>query len=237
MIKKIKGIVTKEIDYKDTSKIIEVITRNGIYSIIAKGAKNVKNSNFKGTNFLSYGEFCIYENKSISTLKSVDLINSFKNTLKDIVKISASTYLVKLCIQVYKQNMNYEIFDLLLSALIKIDNEINALGVVNIVEIKLLKYLGLKLNLDNCAICGSKKIVYLSLDYSGYLCSNCTNLKMDMKVLRLFKMYDMIDLNKLDKINVSKDVMMKIDKFIYEYYEKYTGIYLQSKKLFNELMR
>ena len=52
MIKKIKGIVIKEIDYKDTSKIIEVITQNGIYSIIAKGAKNVKNSNFKRTNFL-----------------------------------------------------------------------------------------------------------------------------------------------------------------------------------------
>ena len=237
MIKKIKGIVTKEVDYKDTSKIIEVITQDGIYSIIAKGAKNVKNINFNGTNFLTYGEFCIYEKDSISTLKSVDLINNFKNTLKDIIKISASTYLVNLCMQVYKQNTNSKIFDLLLLALMKIDNGINTLGVVNIVEVQLLKYLGLKLHLDNCTICGSNKITYLSLDYSGYLCSNCTNVKMDTKVLKLIKTYDKIDLNKLDKFNVSKDILLKIDKFIYEYYEKYTGIYLQSKKLFNQLMR
>ena len=54
MIKKIKGIVVKEIAYKDTSKIIEVLTACGIYSIVARGAKKVNSSLFLGTSFLSY---------------------------------------------------------------------------------------------------------------------------------------------------------------------------------------
>lgn len=237
MIKKIKGIVIKEIDYKDTSKIIEVITSSGIYSIIAKGAKNVKSPLFSGTSYLSYSEFCIYEKSSISTLKSVDLISVFKNAMKDIVKISASAYLVNLCVQVYKQNNSSEIYDLLLYGINKIDSGINTLGVVNIIEIKLLKYLGLELHLNGCTICGSKNISYLSLDYSGYLCSSCTNAKMDKKILKLIKMYDVINLSKLENFNVSKDILLQIDKFIDEYYDKYTGLYLQNKKMFNELMR
>ena len=56
MIKKIKGIVIKEIAYKETSKIIEVFTEDeGIISIMAKGAKRIKSPLFSGSSYLSYG--------------------------------------------------------------------------------------------------------------------------------------------------------------------------------------
>ena len=74
MIKKIKGIVIKESNYKETSKIINVYTKDGIYNIVAKGAKRIKSPLFLGTTFLSYGEFCIYEKDSMSILKSGSLV-------------------------------------------------------------------------------------------------------------------------------------------------------------------
>ena len=236
MIKKIKGIVVKEIAYKDTSKIIEVLTTDGIYSIVARGAKKVNSSLFLGTSFLSYSEFCIYERDNISTLKSVSIINSFKNTLKDVVKLGASSYLVNLCIQVYKQNNKTEIYELLLNGITKIDSGINTLGIVNIIEIKLLKYLGLKLNLDECVVCGSKEITSLSLDYSGYLCKNCSKVSTDKKALKLIKLYDKVEINKLDGFNVSNEYLLILDRFIDEYYSKYTGLYLDSKKFFKSVL-
>ncbi len=236
MIKKIKGIVVKEIAYKDTSKIIEVLTNDGLYSIVAKGSKRVSSPLFLGTTFLSYSEFCIYASDKISTLKSVDLINGFKNTLKDIVKLGASSYLVNLCMQVYKQNNSNEIYDLLLLGISKIDSGINPLGIVNIIEIKLLKYLGLKLHLDKCVICGGDEVKSLSLDYSGYLCKNCSKVSTDRKILKLIKLYDTVDLNKLDSFNVSLDILLKLDRFIEEYYSKYTGLYLESKNFFKSML-
>ena len=236
MIKKIKGIVVKEIAYKDTSKIIEVLTNEGLYSIAAKGAKKVSSPLFLGTTFLSYSEFCIYVGDKISTLKSVDLINGFKNTLKDIVKLGASSYLVNLCMQVYKQNSSNEIYDVLLIGISKIDSGLNSLGIVNIIEIKLLKYLGLKLHLDKCVICGGDEVKSLSLDYSGYLCKNCSKVSMDRKILKLIKLYDTVDLNKLDSFNVSLDILLKLDRFIEEYYSKYTGLYLESKNFFKSML-
>ncbi len=236
MIKKIKGIVVKEIAYKDTSKIIEVLTNNGIYSIVARGAKKVNSSLFLGTSFLSYSEFCIYEKEDLSTLKSVSIINSFKNTLKDIVKLGASSYLVNLCMQVYKQNNKTEIYNILLTGITKIDSGINTLGIVNIIEIKLLKYLGLKLNLDECVVCSSKEINSLSLDYSGYLCKNCSKVSTDKKILKLIKLYDKVDISKLDSFNVSNEYLFILNRFIDEYYMKYTGLYLDSKKFFREML-
>ena len=236
MIKKIRGIVVKEIAYKDTSKIIEVLTNDGIYSIIAKGSKKVSSPLFLGTTFLSYSEFCIYESNKLSTLKSVSVINSFKNIMKDIIKLGASSYLVNLCMQVYKQNKTNKIHDLLLLGISKIDSGINVVGIVNIIEIKLLKYLGLKLNLDECVVCGSNNINYLSLDYSGYLCKNCSKISTDRRILKLIKLYDTVDLKKLDSFNVSNEILLVLDRFIDEYYVKYTGLYLDSKSFFKSVL-
>lgn len=236
MIKKITGLVVKEIAYKDTSKIIDILTKDGIYSVIAKGAKKVKSPLFLGTTFLSNSNFVIYEKESLSTLKSVDVVNGYKNIIRDIKRISASTYLVNLCIQVYKQNNNSEIFDLLLLGLEKINNCLDVLAIVNIIEIKLLKYLGLKIHLDSCVVCGGNNITFLSIDYSGYLCNNCSKISMDKKVLKLIKVYDTIDLKKLDSFNVSSDIVGILDRFIDEYYSKYTGLYLHGKKFFKDVL-
>lgn len=236
MIKKVKGIVIREIAYKETSKIIEIFTKDeGIISIMARGAKRIKSPFFSGTSYLSYGEFCIYQKDTISTLKSVDVINSFKNIMKDVVKISASSYLVSLTTQVYKQNLSSDIYNLLVSGLTKINDGINTLGVVNVIELKLLSYLGLYLHLDNCVICGGNDIVNISLDHSGYLCSNCTKNHLNPKVLKLIKIYKMVDINKLSKLDVDDSLLLPINKFLDEYYYKYTGLYLKSKKFFIEM--
>lgn len=231
MIEIVSGIVIKENTYKDSSKIIEVFTKNGIISIIARGAKKIKSPLFAGTTYLSYANFCIYK-RNISILKSVDIINSFKNSLKDINKISASSYLINLSTQVYKQNNNSNIYDILISSLEKIDQNINPLGIINIAETKFLDYLGVSLNLDSCVLCGNNDVCYLSIEHAGYLCSNCSNVTMDKKILKLIRLYYYVDINKIDNLDVNKDILLNLNKFITEYYEKYTGLFLNSKNFF-----
>ena len=44
MIKKIEGIVISEVDYKESSKIINILTKEyGVIGLIARGTKQVKN--------------------------------------------------------------------------------------------------------------------------------------------------------------------------------------------------
>ena len=79
MITKLEGIILNETPYGETSKIINVLTREkGIVGIMCKGAKSMKNSLRALTMPLTYGYFYIYyKEDKLSTLKDVDLINSF----------------------------------------------------------------------------------------------------------------------------------------------------------------
>ena len=59
MYKKIEGIVISEYPFEESSKIINIFTRNGIVNVIAKGAKKLKSPFFSVTSKLSYGIFNI----------------------------------------------------------------------------------------------------------------------------------------------------------------------------------
>ena len=97
MITKVEGIIVSEVDYKESSKIVNIFTKeHGIIGALARGAKRLK-SNLAGvTSKLTYGTFYInYKEKGLSILSEVDIINSFKNIKKDLERISYASYLTE----------------------------------------------------------------------------------------------------------------------------------------------
>lgn len=240
MIEKVEGIVLSVQDYGETSKILNVITKQyGIIGIIAKGCKNIKSSLRSCTDKLTYGYFNIYYKKDkLSTLSSVDIINNFKEIKKDIDKISYAAYLLELSGQVIKHNYRDGIYDLLINALIKINEDYDPLVVMNIVELKYLDYLGVMPVIDACCKCGrTTSICTLSSYAGGYLCNSCrTNERIvSDKTIKLLRMFYYVDISKISKIEVSKEAKYEINKFLDEYYDRYTGLYLKSKNFINNL--
>lgn len=239
MNKQVEGIVIKEKDYGDTSKIIDIFTKDyGIIGVIAKGSKSMKSPLRGVTSKFTYGIFNIYykENK-LSTLKEVDIINNFKYIKKDIEKIAFSTFLIDLSEQVYKQNDDNCIYDILISSLVKINDGFDMLAITNIVELKYLDYLGVMPELNSCCICGSKNIVTLSSDKGGYICSNCRTYEriLSDKSLKLIRMFYYVDISKIENLNISDNIKKEINEFLDAYYERYTGLYLKSKQFLNNL--
>ena len=49
-------------------------------------------------------------------------------------------------------------------------------------------------------------------------------------------MYYYVDLEKITKIDVNSKVNMEINKFLEDYYDRYTGIYLNSKKMLKNVI-
>lgn len=240
MIEKVEGIVLSVQDYGETSKILNVITKKyGIIGIIAKGCKNIKSNLRSCTDKLTYGYFNIYYKKDkLSTLSSVDVINNFKEIRKDIDKISYAAYLLELSGQVIKHSYKEGIYDLLINALIKINEDYDPLVIMNIVELKYLDYLGVMPVIDSCCKCGTtNSICTLSSYAGGYLCNSCrTNEKIvSDKTIKLLRMFYYVDLSKISKVEVSHESKYEINKFLDEYYDRYTGLYLKSKNFIKNL--
>ncbi|MBR2708115.1 MAG: DNA repair protein RecO [Bacilli bacterium] len=241
-LEEVEGIIASETNYGESSKIINVITKDkGLIGIMAKGCKNIKSPLRSVTSKLTYGKFIIYYKEGkLSTLKEVSIINSFKNLKKDIAGISYAAYLLELSEGVLKQSKNKKIFDLLINSLVKIDEGYDPLVIMNILELKYLDFLGVMPVLDECAMCGSKHaIVTLSSYRGGYVCENCyTNeKKVSDKTIKLIRMFYYVDISKITKLDISSSSKNEINIFLDDYYSRYTGLYLKSKKFIQNLQK
>ena len=241
MIERVEGIIIQEKSYSETSKLITLITKeHGIINLLAKGAKTLKSPLRSTTTKLTHGYFnIIYKESKLSTLKEVDTIEYYKNIKKDINKISYATYILELVEQVIKQTNNEEVFDNLVASLKKIEENMNPLVITNILELKCLDYLGVMPVLDCCSICGNENIITISADQGGYLCKNCRKEEtiVDEKTIKLIRMFYYVDINKIEKLEISKKISEEINYFLNSYYERYTGLYLKSKKFIEKLSK
>ena len=233
---KTKGIVLTETPYSETSKILNVLTEDyGLIGVISKGCKVLKSKLRGVSNKMNYCEYTInYKENGLSTLIEGSNINSFKNIYVDMKKATYAFYLMDLVSQVLKENNSKDIYSLLVNALVKINDGLSPELITDIVEIKLLDYLGVNLELDNCVNCGnSNDLLTIDLTSGGVICKNCYHegYVMNDKALHLMQLLKKIDINKLEKLEITDDdIFNEIDKFIYEYYSSYTGIYIRKKE-------
>lgn len=241
MIKEVEGIIIHTTNYSENSKILNIFTKEyGIIGVISKGCRNVKSKLKNVSENFIYGKFNIYykENK-LSTLISCDIINYLKNTKNDITLIGYLTYLCELSSQVYKQNEQEDIYNILIDSIIKIEDGFNPKVITNIVEVKYLDYLGVSLNLNNCVVCGSNNIVTISSISGGYVCKDHVKNEriIEPKVLKMFRLYYYVDISKISELKIENSTINEINSFLTDYYENFTGLYLKSKKFLNEVTK
>lgn len=238
-ITKVKGIIISESNYSETSKLINIYTKEyGLISAIAKGAKRLKSPLRSVTSKLTYADFQLnYKEGKLSNLLVADVINPFNEIKKDLLKISYASFLLELTSQVTKQTNEKEIFDILEASLLKIEEGYDPMIITNILELKYLDYLGIKPELNSCAVCGSTKVITVSTNKGGFVCMNChTNEKIvDKKTVKILRMLYYVDISKISKIELNDKTKEEIDTFINEYYDKYTGLYLKSKKFLKSI--
>lgn len=239
-IERVEGIVLSETNYSESSKILNVYTKEfGKIGVLSKGCRSLKSKLRGVSRKLVYGFFHIYyKENGLSTLIGVDVIDPLKNTVMDLTKISYVSYLLELVDQVLKQAEDESIYSLLIATILKVEEGFDPAILTNILELKLLDCLGVRPMIDGCAYCGSDKaIVTLSSSAGGFVCQNCyRNEKMvSHKTIQLIRMFYYVDITKVSKLSISKEARKELDQFIDDYYDRYTGLYLKSKQFLKNL--
>lgn len=239
MLKTIEGIIVSTVDYKESSKILNIYTKDGILGVIARGSKRLK-SNLSGvTSRFTYANFIInYKENGPSSLIEVNIIDNFKNIRKNLDMISYATYITDLVVQVFKHENNANIYNMYISSLKKINMNIDYVVITNILELKLLDYLGIKPVIDECVLCGKKdNIATISSYKGGLICRDCLSNEeiLDLKVIKLIRMFYYVNIDKVEKIDIDNGIKKDINDFIDDYYDRYSGLFLKSKKFLRNL--
>ena len=234
MIRTISGVVISETPWKENSKILNILTEEGIIGVVSKGCKNIKSELRIVSQKLQYGEFIINEgNTKLANLREGSIINPLSNIKTDLTLISYFTYITELVTQIMKQNLDSNIYNLYIKTILKIENGFDPLVMMNILEIKLLDFLGVGINLNGCCKCGStKNIVTVDPDAGGYICKDCyTNeIIYDEMIRKMLRMYYLVDIDSVSDIKIKDYVKEGINQFLSIYYDRYTGLYIYSKK-------
>ncbi len=226
----VEGIILNETNYSETSKILNILTKeHGYISVISKGSRTMK-SKLRGISMkLVYANFIItYKENGLSTLIEGNPVNSLKNILTNFNKLKIANRLVQLIRNVLKENNDINLFYLLRDSLIKINDGFNEELILIIFETKLLSFLGVRPDFSNCINCGSRNVITFDLTIPGSLCDNCyqEGYLFSKNTLKLLNLFLDIDISKIDKLSItSPKTLEELHFFLKEYYDSYTGIY------------
>lgn len=122
---KVKGIVIKETVYKETDKIIILMTdKFGKISCMAKGAKKNSSPILATSQFLVYSEFLLYKGTSFYHINSAEMLESFYSIKVDYEKLDKAYEITKALNSIAYENEDSEdILSLYLNTLFVIANK------------------------------------------------------------------------------------------------------------------
>ena len=154
---KLKGIVIKEVQYKDNDKIITILTDTlGKVSCIARGAKRTNSPILANAQYLVYNEFVLYKSRNFYYVNSANVIDTFYNIRIDLDKLEISFELTRLLGRVTDENQDTSsILKLFLNTMYILGKESKEANlVISIFKLKLFCLLGFMPHIDKCLECG-----------------------------------------------------------------------------------
>ena len=218
---KVKGIVIKADDYKDSDKLVTIFSaEKGLFKARVRGVKKNKAKLAFAVQPFAFVEFMLTERDGFYTVINATSIDQFFAITSDFDNYIFMLACLEIVQKTVKENENQvELFLLLLNSLkIVCYEEVSSMLVFIKFVIEALRLLGFSLTLDKCACCGEplgENVNGFSFDYNGLLCPKCLNkfdnLELSKGEAAILKNISAVKLNKLATLRfISRDDKISI---------------------------
>jgi len=218
---KTQGIVLSGIKFKESSKILNVYTREfGKVSIMAQGVLKPKTKNLSSTEVFSLSDFELKKGRSFYYIESADLIDSNYLIRQDMDKMVLGFYAMELIDKsIPDEEQNYIIFDLLAKTLKTFCISDNPMLISLAFELKLASFLGYRPVLNSCASCSSSSAPYWEFhpDKGGIICDSCskkTGSQISGSEINLMNKILLSKFEEIQEINSEKDTIYRLHNLI-----------------------
>lgn len=177
-----EAIVLHGFDYRETSRIVRLATRDaGVVSAIARGANRPKSRFGYGLDLFTSGvaHLLIHPSRDLHTLAAFDASRARPRLAESLERFAASAALAELCLRFGSEHADGAIHDLL-------EEGLEALGGASDVEVaprvlgaawRLVAELGFAPALESCAAChrpiAAEEVVRFGHRVGGALCPAC----------------------------------------------------------------
>lgn len=234
--RKIEGFVIRKTPYKNSDAMVNVLTREGLFSFSARGVMKPTSKNASSVEPLCYSSFLL----SNSSLKEASLIRGVN--MKDDLSLMASySFIYEISSKFLNEDDAVEAFPYLERAMDSLREGFSPLSVDILYLSAVLKLIGYGLNVDCCSLCSRKEdIVGFSMEDGGLICRDDFErkdfgsshlLKMDprhMNILRYCFKYKPSDMG---KVSFEKDECIYFLNLLSEYAFSVLSVKINSLQL------
>ena len=178
MVKTVRGLVLREVPYKESSRILTVLTdTDGKMTVSANGAKRKGSKTAAASQLIAYSEMTLSGSRGRWYLNDASTIELFEKLRIDICSLALGTYFAELLETVVNEDMpDPEMLRLGLNCLFLLSKGRFPPEIIKpVFELKLMCLAGYEPMLDGCAVCGSTEPERPLFDLSGgaVCCASC----------------------------------------------------------------
>ena len=171
-----RGLVLREATYKESDKILTLLTADlGLLTVKARGVKR-KNSPLRGgCQLLTYSEFTLFERKGFYTVNEAEPLRLFDGLRQDIELLSLGSYFAQVLETVSAaEQSDPEVLNLGLNCLYALESlNIPQRLVKAVFELRLLCLIGFAPRLEGCGWCGEESAAWFLPRDGILLCQVC----------------------------------------------------------------
>jgi len=174
------GLILRETAYRDSSKILTVLTGDaGKQTVSARGALRRNSKLAAATQLLAFSEMTLYSSRDRWTLTEARSVEQFIGLRDDITLLSLGAYFAELTEAVADEDCpNMELLPLVLNALFALSEKIKTPELVKpAFELRLMAVSGFSPLYESCVVCGMDEPESAVLDLQGgtISCGNCAS--------------------------------------------------------------
>jgi len=244
MLNKVNGIVLRRIPYGDSHLIITFLAEHGRKIVImARNARKTKK--FGSSLDLFYENLFIFTQfKGMGTLTSVDTFNSHYALRSDLYQLTYAQYIAELIDRSLEEDEeNKFCYTLLKFGLDKISEGHNAAVIALIVSLKMMQLYGYQPNFYMSEVDQStdaQSFTAYSFKYNSVLTARQLGqdlhaIRISNRALYLLNLLSNLPLEHFSQINISEDTIKEMERLVFKMYDEYTGVYLKSRKILEQL--
>ena len=186
-----RGLVLREAKYKESDKILTILTEtDGKISAKARGVQRTRSMIAAASQLLSFSDFTFFGSRGKWTINEAESLEQFRALRGDIELLALGSYIAELLEAVANENVpEPEILQLGLNALYALSNRLCPPAQVKAAfELRLMSLAGYRPQLDECAGCGRREPESGRLfpEHGELFCPECRavgGLRMDRSVI------------------------------------------------------
>ena len=177
-----EGIVTREVKYGDSSRILTIITKDfGKISALAGGVRTNKSGLLSATQLFSYSSFTLFKGreKSLYKINTGEIISPFSSIRLSLEKMAYASYFCDITnFVVQEEAPEPEQVSLLLNTLYMLsEDKLPYEQIKSIFEFRTLGIFGMLPDISHCHHCNSvENLSYLNTAEGFALCDKCSKI-------------------------------------------------------------